>query len=300
MVTTIACTCGNLVNATANYCSNCGMAVERLLFRIEPEKPNPDAPRVFLVAKSELVDGGVRAYLESIGNPAWAPDLSISDGENLIEVAGRLCYRSWQPYNPKKPEATNPNVTKVREGNDEYLNNLLKSGHTSVLEHVSMTFITNHVSRVFTHELVRHRVGAAYSQESLRYVRLEDMHFWNPPGVTGKVAEIFDTTLKQLRQAQKDLGKIIVDAGITDFDTKKKMTSMFRRIAPIGLSTSIMFTLNLRTLRHVIRMRTSPHAEEEARLVFDTIAAICKREYPNVFQDMQRTQDGEWRFENLC
>ncbi|MCF8036715.1 MAG: FAD-dependent thymidylate synthase [Desulfobacteraceae bacterium] len=256
-----------------------------------------ESPRVYLVAKTMLVPEGLNAYLQDIGSPDWQIDPSVSDGENLVEAAGRMCYRSWQPYDPEKPEASNPNVTNVRRGNARYIANVLKSGHGSVLEHVNATFICRNVSRVFTHELVRHRAGMAYSQESLRYVRLDDLPVWIPdsarenPQAEQKFREVIDF----LENAQKELSEIFGIGEIGEFSRKKMLTSMFRRLAPIGIGTTIMVTGNLRAWRHIIAMRTSEHAEEEIRLVGAQIAEICKKEFPNVFQDMKPDeQTGAW------
>ncbi len=93
--------------------------------------------------------------------------------ELLVEFCGRACYRSWEP-------GLNKNVTRIREDQREYLRNLLSSLHGSVLEHANYTFAFRQVSRVFTHELVRHRAGSAFSQESLRYVRLTEIGFRVP------------------------------------------------------------------------------------------------------------------------
>ena len=89
------------------------------------------------------------------------------------------CIRNSPISRPWAP-GLNANVSKVREDSAEYLRNILKSGHGSVLEHANFTFLFHNVSRVFTHELVRHRAGAAYSQESMRFVRLTDIPFWFP------------------------------------------------------------------------------------------------------------------------
>lgn len=72
------------------------------------------------------------------------------------------------------------------------------------------------------------------------------------------------------------------------------MTSALRRLAPIGLSTDILWTANVRTLRHVIEMRTAPGAEEELRLVFDQVAETMRVEAPHLFQDFERRDDGSW------
>lgn len=256
-------------------------------------------PQVYLVAKTQLVTEGLNAYLADIGNPDWHADPAVSDGENLIEAAGRMCYRSWQPYDPQKPEATNPNVTQVRRGNNQYIANVLKSAHGSILEHVCMTFICRNVSRVFTHELVRHRAGMAYSQESLRYVRLDDISFWLPDEAKGnpEAEAKFKDVIDFLENTQKELAGIFGINNINDFTAKKHLTSMFRRLAPCGLGTSIVVTGNLRSWRHIIAMRTSPHAEAEIRIITGKIAAICKQEYPNVFQDMEfDAESGEWNF----
>ena len=69
------------------------------------------------------------------------------------------------------------------------------------------------------------------------------------------------------------------------FHVKKEVTSALRRLAPIGLSTDIIWTANARTLRHVIEMRTAAGAEEELRLVFDEIARMMQAEAPGLFQD---------------
>lgn len=260
-----------------------------------------DSPKIYLVAKTTFFEDGLEQYLKDIGGPDWAPAEDVSDGENLIEAAGRMCYRSWQPYDPEKPRATNPNVTRVREGNKSYIGNVLKAGHGSILEHVNMTFIMRGVSRVVTHELVRHRAGMAYSQESLRYVRLDDLDFWLPEDAqnNAEAKQKFEDVVTFLEGVQKDLGRIYDIDNLETFHVKKQLTSMFRRLAPIGLGTSIMVTGNLRAWRHVIAMRSSEGAEEEIRIIADQLAEACKAHYPNVFQDMEKDEEsGEWRFAN--
>jgi thymidylate synthase (FAD) len=211
-----------------------------------------------------------------------------------------MCYRSWQPYDENKPEATNPNVTRVRQGNDKYIGHVLEVGHGSILEHVSMNFIIQNCSRVFTHELVRHRAGTAFSQESLRFVRLDDIRFWIPQDAENnpEAKSLFLEAIDYMEKCQKRLADIFGIDKLKDFGIKKRLTSMFRRLAGDGLATCIGFTANLRSLRHIIAMRTSEGAEEEIRIIFDDIAIICKREYPNVFQDMVKNDKGEWVFEN--
>lgn len=145
-----------------------------------------------------------------------------------------------------------------------------------------------------THELVRHRAGSAFSQESLRYVRLADIGFRVPPALE-PVREQVISIVEQLEEFQVSAAaELGIDAEGVPFHVKKEVTSALRRLAPIGLSTDIVWTANARTLRHVIEMRTAEGAEEELRLVFDRIARVMQAEAPGLFQDFVRQDDGSW------
>jgi len=251
-------------------------------------------PTVHLIARPSLDLDGMRAYLEDVGGAGWLDrrlaeaDGAPNAGELLVEFGGRACYRSWEP-------GLNPNVTRVRSDRREYLGNILSSAHGSVLEHASYSFALRNVSRVFTHELVRHRAGSAFSQESLRYVRLTDIGFRVPPALE-PVRERALAIVEALEEFQRDAAATLgLDDDGVPFHVKKEATSALRRLAPIGLSTDIIWTANLRTLRHVIEMRTAEGAEEELRSVFDEVARVMLREAPNVFQDFERDADGCWQ-----
>jgi thymidylate synthase ThyX len=145
-----------------------------------------------------------------------------------------------------------------------------------------------------THELVRHRAGSAFSQESLRYVRLADIGFRVPPALE-PVREQVLAIVEQLEEFQvKAASELGIDEDGIPFHVKKEVTSALRRLAPLGLSTDIIWTANARTLRHVIEMRTAPGAEEELRLVFDQIARTMQAEAPGLFQDFTLQDDGSW------
>jgi thymidylate synthase (FAD) len=255
------------------------------------------SPEVFLLARPAIDVEGMRAYLRVVGGESWlarrleeadgGAGRQLNHGELIVEFGGRACYRSWEP-------GLNANVTRVRNDQREYFANILRSAHGSVLEHANYSFAMRDVSRVFTHELVRHRAGSAFSQESLRYVRLTDIGFRVPPALE-PVREQVLSIVEQLEEFQlgaaEELG--IDDEGVP-FHVKKEVTSALRRLAPIGLSTDIVWTANARTLRHVIEMRTADGAEEELRLVFDMIARTMQAEAPGLFQDFSRQDDGSW------
>jgi thymidylate synthase (FAD) len=251
------------------------------------------SPQVFLIARPSLDLDGMRDYLRDVGGESWLQrrleevEGDPNGGELIVEFAGRACYRSWEP-------GLNPNVTRVRADQREYFANILRSAHGSVLEHANYSFAIRNCSRVFTHELVRHRAGSAFSQESLRYVRLTDIGFRVPPALE-PVREQVLSIVEQLEEFQVQAAeKLGIDEEGVPFHVKKEVTSALRRLAPIGLSTDILWTANARTLRHVIEMRTSDGAEEELRLVFDTIARIMLAEAPGLFQDFTRQDDGSW------
>ncbi|MCK9250278.1 MAG: FAD-dependent thymidylate synthase [Solirubrobacteraceae bacterium] len=248
-------------------------------------------PTVHLIARPSIDLDGMRSYLDEVGGASWLDrrlaDGERNDGEMLVEFGGRACYRSWEP-------GLNPNVTRVRTDQREYFENILRSAHGSVLEHANYSFALRNVSRVFTHELVRHRAGSAFSQESLRYVRLTDIGFRVPPAlepVRDQVVAIVEQLEEFQVKAAEELG---IDEEGVPFHVKKEVTSALRRLAPIGLSTDIIWTANARTIRHVIETRTADGAEEELRLVFDRIATVMQAEAPGLFQDFVKADDGSW------
>ena len=235
-------------------------------------------PQVFLLARPAINEEGLAAYLQAVGASDWDTD-APSAGEKLIEVAGRSCYRSFVP-------GLNPNVTKVREGSKAYLENILAVKHGSVIEHVNWTFAFFNCSRVFTHELVRHRAGTAISQESLRFVRLTEIGMWVPPEIreNPEALAIFEEAVRKSEEAQQRFADVLAIEG-RPFHEKKVLTSAMRRVAPDGLATTIIWTANARTLRWVIEARTEPGAEVEIRMVFGKVAEIMKKEAPHLFGD---------------
>lgn len=251
-------------------------------------------PKVYIISETQI-SPGLYDYLKDheIG---WKPALGVTSAETLIEFAGRNCYESW----PKEDGTfENKNISRVREGNDIYINNILKSGHGSVLEHCNVGFLLE-LSRVATHELVRHRAGTAYAQSSDRYIRCDDIPMYAPDIIkdNADAYRVYQDAVLNIEKSIKELETIYDIDNIKEFDTKKILTSAFRRIAPTGKMCKMVFTANHRTLRHVIELRTSKHAEIEIRVVFDLIAKLLKERYPNIYQDMSCNEDGEWIFSN--
>ena len=241
-------------------------------------------PKVFLIGKTEIDYNGLSAYFNHIGALKWGQKnilaVETSDPELLTEVMSRSCYKSFGTD-------LNPNITKVREGNDTHLANIIKVGHGSVLEHAQLNFMFCDVSRVLTHELVRHRVGVAISQESLRYVRLANLSTYIPECISEnqEALTLFCDTIEQLEKTQKQMAEIFDIENEKNFTRKKMLTSAFRRVAPIGLATNIGWSCNFRTLRHVLEMRTNRSAEAEIRCLFAQVYYLVKDKFPNIFAD---------------
>jgi thymidylate synthase (FAD) len=239
-------------------------------------------PKVYFIGATALDLDALLRYLRDTEQEEFLEDIKearneekLSDGEILCSFYAKLCYAS---LTTKK----NKNISRIRSiyGN---LISTIESGHGSVFEHCSLNFIVTDCSRVFTHELVRHRVGTAFSQTSGRYVRNDVLKL-----VVDPILEPVYTEVEYLRQEIEERYKELEEKmmlGVTSFATKKKITSALRRVMPNGQANEIGFTCNLRTLRQTIEARTSVHAEWEIRVIFNQIFNLVRHKYPAIFED---------------
>jgi thymidylate synthase (FAD) len=133
--------------------------------------------RIYRLAQPQIDPDQLQQWLEDLGASeefiSETINADISESTKLIGVAAKRCYMSFEP-------GLNPNVTQVRKNWVYYIDNILKSRHGSVLEHASQTFAIEGVSRVFTGEMNRHRAGVAISEGSMRFIRFEDIPYWEP------------------------------------------------------------------------------------------------------------------------
>lgn len=225
-------------------------------------------PKAYLIGHTTLDRAALQEYLHDTDQLEFNTD--ADDFEILTSFFAKLCYKSLVV-------GKNQNVKKIRDTFDNVIGTYA-SGHGSVFEHFTMNFVFTDVSRVFTHELVRHRVGTAFSQTSGRYVRSDEIDLIIPPALNPYRQLILDHL-----DATETLVKALTHALKLDtlrMEEKKKLTSAIRRIAPNGQSNEIGFSCNIRELRHVIHMRTSRHAEWEIRYVFDKVANIIMDRCP--------------------
>lgn len=201
---------------------------------------------------------------------------------NLLEYAGRLCY--------KTEDKTGINT-------DKFLEQRIREGHESLIEHlsVSVKLICN---RSVSHELVRHRL-ASYSQESQRYCNYNKtgLEFIIPPWVTIKPGEynhqnfayISDNYLTKERSwfyhlinSENTYNKLLLDE---EKCTKWKPEEA-RDILPNATKTEIIATMNMRTWRHVLKLRTSKKAYSQMREIMIPLLKEFKSLFPSIFKDI--------------
>lgn len=255
-------------------------------------------PKTYLIGITGVIKDNLYQYLRDTDQEDFietyeqALSEGISEGEALVSFYAKLCYKSLVL-------GKNANVTRIRDIEDN-LKSIVKTGHGSVFEHCHMNWITTNCSRIFTHELCRHRQNN-YSQTSGRYVSLDKLDIIVPPELEGN-QRIKDTVSYLENQLKEVRSELITDD--MDFATKKKLTSAIRRIAPNGQTNEIGWTCNIRNLRHMIELRTSRHAEWEIRVVFDEVARIIEEKWPLMLWrpegvGSKELVDGLWEYTGL-
>lgn len=254
----------------------------------------PVLPKCFMIAHTALHGAGITAMLDELGIPDWDTEAE-SPSEWLTEFAGKSCYMSFDL-------SLNQNLTKVgTRTNEEYISEgILKQKHGSVIEHSTATFFLKDVSRVVTHELVRHRVGTAYSQTSGRYVRVGEIDYYVPKCVVDRpdIHALFARAFRLQEEIALEMAERFGLNECPDFAYKKECTSAIRRIIGNGQATNIVVTGNHRSWRHMIAMRTAKGAEEEIRVTFRAIANELANHFPALYSDMYWHDDGSISFEH--
>jgi thymidylate synthase (FAD) len=227
------------------------------------------APRVTLIARPEFLEPE-HLRVEWQG--------TASAGERLAEFAGRICYMSQ--HNP----ATRTTV--------EYLENIKKQGHGSVLEHAVYVLLIEGISRSCSHELVRHRAGFGYSQLSQRYVDESHAAFVVPPAILGEPALEADWE-QQIAAAQAAYVRAVEALmqryqWITDKVHRRKMArEAARSVLPNATEVKIVVSGNARAWRTMLELRCGEGAELEIRRMAIACLRVLQREAPALFSDFE-------------
>ena len=184
--------------------------------------------------------------------------------ERVIACAARICTAG------KGADALHEQMTEARAA--QLVRKMISCGHLSTLEHVSFTFAAEGVSRVLTHQLVRHRI-ASYEQQSQRYVRTCGACIV-PPAIAAN--EKLRARYERLVQAARDFYQELTAAGIKKEDA--------RYILPHGMETKILITMNGRSLLHFFRLRCCQRAQWEIRALAAGMLKEARSAAPVLFE----------------
>lgn len=154
------------------------------------------------------------------------------------------------------------------------LDQVMKLGHTSVVEHTSFTFAISGISRSLTHQLVRHRI-ASYAQQSQRYVNLEKPCYITPPKIAQN-NEMNTAYEKVMETIWKEYNKLL---------TLNIPAEDARYVLPNATCTTIMVTMNARALLNFFELRCCLHAQWEIRQLAHRMLTLVKEKAPRIFKD---------------
>ncbi|KNF07999.1 thymidylate synthase ThyX [Gottschalkia purinilytica] len=212
------------------------------------------------------------------------------DGEKLIASSAKLCYSAV-------------GVDKIEEKLDDekvesFIKMLMSVGHQSPIEHISFTFAIEGISRTLTHQLVRHRIGSSYSQQSQRYVKLDQFEYIIPPSIEN-VKEAKELFIKAMEEDQKYYDKIsdilfkkhyerLINQGYKEEKARKEAEKMSiedaRYIFPNACETKIIVTMNARALFNFFEHRCCERAQWEIRSLATEMLRQVRHVAPTLFQ----------------
>lgn len=212
------------------------------------------------------------------------------DGEKLVAAAARLCY---SPIGVSEIEESLDN-----QKAESFLSLLMDLNHESPIEHVTFTFGVEGVSRTLTHQLVRHRI-ASYSQQSQRYVKLEQFEYVVPPAIANnkEAKEIFEKAMEEDQKHYNEISNLLFDdhynkyieEGLSHKEARSKAEKEAiedaRYIFPNACETKIVFTMNARTLLNFFRLRCCNRAQWEIRELATLMLKEVKKVYPILFKN---------------
>jgi thymidylate synthase (FAD) len=259
------------------------------------------APGVVMISRPSVDISGLKGFLEgfdpSLGFPAYLDDPTpLPDSSQLAKTAGQTCYMSFGPRRTKNEDAA------------AYFERLTSAGHGSVLEHASFSFLLYGISRSVTHELVRHRVGTGFSQISQRYVSGPVLRFVERPeyqqdeelhrlfeGRIDRAATEYAAMTDRLLERQGEGSALLNSDRATD--ARKKVQQTARSLLPNETEAPMVFTGNVRALRHIVEMRADEHAESEIRNLAVRLFLCLAVADPILFGDyrIEELKDGTYR-----
>jgi len=244
-------------------------AIHSPAYHTEVGTPYLKRPGVVVLAKPQTNVAGLGGCLEGFDPDLRFPEYiddptTLPDSTQLCKTAGQVCYASFGPR-----RTTNENAA-------AYIERLTSAGHGSVLEHASFSFLLYGISRSVTHELVRHRAGVGFSQISQRYVSGTVLRFVERPeyGEDEELHRLFEDRADRAAAEYAAMAERLLDRQeggasmlTADYktDARKKVQQTARSLLPNETEAPMVFSGNVRALRHIIEMRADAHAESEIR-----------------------------------
>lgn len=208
--------------------------------------------------------------------------------EKTVAAAAKLCY---------SPVGANELMEGLTlEATEKFIKVLMGLGHESPIEHISFTFAVEGVSRVLTHQLVRHRIGS-YSQQSQRYVKLEQFDYIIPPSIEEipEAKEMFVRIMENDQKAYNDLVDVLIQkhlekgvgAGKSEKQAKataeKRAIEDARYVFPNACETKVVFTMNARSLVNFFQHRCCERAQWEIRELATEMLKLVRVVAPTIF-----------------
>jgi thymidylate synthase (FAD) len=235
--------------------------------------------KIHVLARPQF-DGAYEDFLCSYlpeGEREWQETNGATAAERLVEFAGRVCYMSFGRL-------------QAPGSNRDYIRRLIRNEHESVLEHAAWTVLISGVSRAFTHQLVRHRVGFSFSQLSQQYYDESEINFIMPAGVERipEVAKIWHQAMEDSRQAYRKITALLSQSPPVikpHRENTRATRSAARSVLPNASETVIVATINARALRHFLKIRGSVIGDAEMRSVAAALLETLRSEGPALFSD---------------
>lgn len=238
--------------------------------------------KVYLISKNTLEDGISKFLMDR--DLSWIHDNDCAP-ELVVESAGRICYMSFGNKQHRK-------TTK------EYISNILRQGHDSVLEHASFTILVDGLTRALSHQLVRHRIGFAYSQLSQQYHDESAADFVQPYGLDEN-PELKTQWLQwcaATRAMHDSLRSVNLQiSAFSHLNTKEQQRhsrSMARSVLPNSTCTTMMITGNARAWRHLLSIRGDIEGDIEMREYCVSIYKLLVNAAPSLFSGFEIIEDG--------
>ena len=194
--------------------------------------------------------------------------------ETLIASAAKLCYSNSNIDDIYEHNKSNPT------DNAEFINKLIDMGHESPLEHATITFGIENVSRALLAQITRHRI-ATFSVQSQRYVKNTKKEYYTPEEITNnKLAKyIYDECVNNCFDKYNDIVNLLIKDGLTEKEAIEKA----RCVLPNAALTKLLMTMNIRSLHNFFKLRICKRAQKEIRDLALEMLRLSRAIAPSLF-----------------